>query len=241
MLLSDGLSDYEVITAENAQRALELIKEKSPHLIVTDVMMPGTNGMELTRQIKSDRHTRHIPIVILSAKNENDDKVEGINSGADVYVSKPFKMDYLRAVIARLLKSRCDMKGYYNSAASAFEYSDGQLIHKEDKEFLRKVVEYIHENMADPGLSVESMAEYFQSSVRNLYRRFKELGQLPPNDFIKNQRINHAAKLLRTTALTVQEIMYNCGFNNRSHFYKEFAKRFEMTPKAYRQQASTPE
>lgn len=200
-------------------------------------MMPGTDGMELTRQIKENHYTQHIPIVILSARNENDDKVKGLNSGADVYVSKPFKANYLRAVIARLLKSRREMRDYYNSAASAYEYSEGKLLHQEDRRFVNDVLEYIEKNIEDSNLNVESLAAHFQTGVRNIYRRFKDLDLPSPNDFIKKQRILKAAKLLVTTNLTVQEIMYQCGFQYKSHFYKEFAKHYNTTPKGYRQAA----
>ena len=105
---------------------------------------------------------------------------------------------------------------------------------KENKEFITHLTAYIDEHIADQDLSIEGMAEAFRLSLRSLYRRFKELELGSPKDYIKTYRIQMAAKLLRTTSLTVQEVMYHTGFANRSHFYKEFAKNFSMTPKDYR-------
>lgn len=233
-LLSDSLTDYNILTAASAEEGMKLLTTRQPDLIITDVMMPGTDGFELTRQIKNNIHTRYIPLIILSAKNSMEERVGGLESGADVYVGKPFNLSYLNAVIHRLLESRESLKEYYNSSASAFEYNDGRLLERKDKDFLEKTVRYIDEHIDDENLSPEALAEYLQVSVRNLYRKFKELDLAAPNDFIKGQRMNMASKLLLTTSDTVQEIMYRTGFSNRSHFYKEFGRRFGMTPGEYR-------
>lgn len=234
-LLSDALSDYSVVTAETADIATDIIRQSPPDLIVSDIMMPGTDGVTFTRMIKGNKHTMHIPLILLSAKTSNEEKVEGIDSGADAYIGKPFSLVYLKAVIRRLLENRNHLREYYNTAASAYEYNDGRLLHREDKEFIEEIISFIDSNIDDSELSPDQLAAHMKISVRNLYRKFKELDQLSPNDFIKNQRINFAAKLLLTTSVTVQEVIYRSGFTNRSHFYKEFDKKFGMTPKDYRQ------
>ena len=233
-LLRDSLSDYNVETADSADIALESIRKMPPDLIISDIMMPGTDGVSFTRMIKQNKHTMHIPLILLSAKNRNEEKIEGIESGADAYIGKPFSLHYLMAMVKRLLENRKNLREYYTTSASAFEYTDGQLMHKEDKDFIEQIARYIEENIEDEDLGPEKLAEHMKISVRNLYRRFKELDQLSPNDFIKYQRIGFAARLLLTTSATVQEIIYRSGFTNRSHFYKEFDKRFGMTPKGYR-------
>jgi len=171
---------------------------------------------------------------VLNERAVSAERVEGLASGADAYVGKPFHLSYLRALIVRLLENQIRMKEYYNSSASAFEYTNGQLVDRESKEFIDRIVEYIDSNIDDTELSTEQLAKHMQVSVRNLYRKFKELELTSPNDFIKTHRINFAAKLLVTTSLTVQEIIFRSGFNNRSHFYREFDKQFGMTPKDYR-------
>lgn len=235
-MLKDILSDeYFVLTAENGEEGLALLKQKTPDLIITDVMMPKIDGITLTRQLKSNKHTVHIPLVILSAKNTTDEKIEGIESGADAYIPKPFNAQYLRSIIKQLIKKREELKEYYNSSASAFEFSGGQLLQNEDKKFLDTAVEIINRNIDNTEFGPDELAEAMQTSSRNLYRKFKNLDQLSPKDFIKEQRIGHAAKLLLTTTLNIQEIMYRTAFTNRSHFYKEFAKRYNQTPREYRE------
>ncbi len=233
-MIRDTLADYDVVVAGNAQEGLDYITQLSPDLIISDIMMPGMNGLEFTRRVKCNRHTMHIPLILLSAKTSNAERVEGIEAGADAYIGKPFSLNYLRAVAKRLLESKVRLREYYNTSASAFEFNNGKLIHREDKDYLDKITEFIDAHIEDSELSPDHLAAHMKISVRNLYRKFKEMGWLPPNDFIKNHRINYAAKLLQTTSYTVQEIIYRSGFTNRSHFYKEFDKRFHTTPKEYR-------
>lgn len=233
-LLCDSLTEYNVKTAESVEVALEIIRQTPPDLIISDIMKPGTDGVAFTRMIKGNKHTMHIPLILLSAKTGNDEKIEGIESGADAYIGKPFSLSYLKAVVKRFIENRSHLREYYNTAASAYEYKEGRLLHREEKEYMEKIVSFIDENINNSELSPEQIATHMKTSLRNLYRKFKELEQPSPNDFIKNHRLSFAAKLLLTTSLTVQEIIYRSGFTNRSHFYKEFDKRYGMTPKDYR-------
>lgn len=128
-MLKDILSDeYSILTAEDGEEGLVLLKQKTPDLIITDIMMPKINGITLIKQLKSNKHTMHIPLIILSAKNTTDEKIEGIESGADAYIPKPFNPQYLKSIIKQLLRKQEELKQYYNSSASAFEFSGGQLI-----------------------------------------------------------------------------------------------------------------
>lgn len=235
-MLKDILSDeYTILTAENGEEGLELLKQSTPDLIITDIMMPKIDGITLTRQLKSNKHTVHIPLVILSAKNTTDEKIEGIESGADAYIPKPFNTQYLRTIIRQLIKKQEELKQYYNSAASGFDFSCGQLLQNEDKDFLQTAINLINENLDNANFGPEELSDAMKTSTRNLYRKFKNLDQPTPKDFIKDLRLSHAAKLLLTTTLTIQEVMYKTAFANRSHFYKEFAKRYNQTPKEYRE------
>ncbi len=234
LLLRDALSDFDVEAAESADKALDIIRQTPPDLIVSDIMMPGIDGVKFTKMVKQNRHTMHIPLVLLSAKTSSQEKVEGLESGADAYIGKPFSVDYLKAVVKRLLENRRYLREYYTTGASTFEYTEGKLMHKEDKEFMARIAAFVDEHVEDEDLGPEKLAAHMTISVRNLYRKFKELDQMSPNDFIKYRRISFAARLLVTSSATVQEIIYRSGFTNRSHFYKEFDKRFGMTPKSYR-------
>jgi signal transduction histidine kinase/CheY-like chemotaxis protein len=236
-LACDILStEYRVITANNGEQGLEILKCETPAVIITDIMMPGIDGITLSKQIKGNKHTMHIPLIILSAKNTTEDKIQGVESGADAYIPKPFDADYLRSVVCRLIENKKTLGQYYNSSASAFEFSGGQLLQKEDRNFLQQAINIIDKHIDDSYFSPQTLAEMMGMSMRTFYRKLKDLKQQPPNDFIKDRRIQYSAKLLVTTNLTIQEIMYQTVFINRSHFHKEFAKRYEKSPKEYRQQ-----
>ena len=238
-LLSEALHEYHVVTALNAESAWEIIRQDPPELIISDIMMPGISGLELIRRVKQNKHTMHIPVIILSAKNTVEERVEGLDAGADAYLGKPFSIKELRSTIQRLLDKKDQMKEYYSTSASAFSYADGELVSVEDRAFINEVNDYLVKAIPEGEVTVECMAEALHISTRNLYRKFKSLGLLPPNEYIREQKLLQAAKMLRTTNLTIQEIIYDCGFNNRAHFYKEFNKRYGMTPKDYRTQNRT--
>lgn len=158
-MLKDILSDeYSVLTAENGEEGLTILKQKTPDLIITDIMMPKIDGITLIKQLKSNKHTMHIPLVILSAKNTTDEKIEGIESGADAYIPKPFNTQYLKSIIKQLLKKQEELKQYYNSSASAFEFSGGHLLQQEDKKFIETAVELINRNMDNTKFGPEELA-----------------------------------------------------------------------------------
>lgn len=234
LLLQETLAEYRLSVARNAEEGLKFLKEDMPDLIITDIMMPGINGIELARQIKGYKHTMHIPLIILSAKHTIDEQVEGIASGADAYISKPFSLIYLKAVINRLIINQSVLKEYYNSSAGAYEFARGKLLSKEDKKMVESVICFVNNNIDNADLGAEDLAEHLGVSVRALYRKLKDLSLPTPKDFIKEQKMALAVKLLQTTTLNVQEIIYQCGFNNRSYFYKEFAKKYGCSPKEYR-------
>jgi len=234
-LLSDSLSGYRVLTAVDAEQGLAYLKEETPDLIITDIMMPGTDGLDFTQQVKKNRHTMHIPLIILSAKASEEERIEGLESGADVYISKPFSINLLQATVVRLLENRDVLREYYNSSASAYVYSSGILISKEHQNFADEVIRVIDEHLTDCDLTPEVLADLMSISPRNLYRKFSDANLPTPKDYIKTYRINMAARWLTTTNATIQEIIYKTGFNTRSQFYSEFRKHFGMTPKEYRE------
>ena len=234
-MLTDCLEEYHVVTATHAEEGLSLIKETPPDLIITDIMMPGINGLDLTQSIKQNKHTMHLPLIILSAKTSEEEKIEGLESGADIYISKPFNINYLRATINRLLENRAILKEYYNSSASAYTYTAGKLMKNEDREFLAELTKVLDAHLGDSDLTPEGLADLMHTSSRNLYRWFKEMELPSPKEFLRNHRVEAAAKLLTTTNMTVQEIIFDCGFNTRTQFYNDFRRQYGMTPKEYRE------
>lgn len=236
-VLKDVLSkEYCITVAHDGNEGFEALMNTVPDLVITDIMMPGEDGIAMIKRIKLNPATMHIPIVIISARSAMDDRIEGIASGADAYVSKPFDTQYLRTVTKQLIEKHKKLREYYNSSASAFDYVNGQLMSKDDREFVQTVVQLIDENISEVDFNPEDLADKLRMSLRGLYRKFKDLELLSPKDFIKKQRIEYSARLLVSTNLTVQEIMYHSGFATRSHFHKEFTKRYNQSPKEYRQE-----
>ena len=235
-LISRNLSDnFNILKAGSAIQALEIIKEKTPDLIITDIVMPGISGLEFVRQIKEGKYTKHIPVIIVSAKITNNEQSEGYNIGADAYLTKPFSPQILVSVVNRLLKNKIELKEYYKTSKSAYEVTEGKLMHSEDHVLLDKVINILNENIENENLKPGFIADQLNMNVRSFYRYFKNVSSLAPSDFIKDFRLKYAAKLLLTTKLSVQEVIYKTGFSNKSYFYREFNKKFEMTPKQYRQ------
>lgn len=234
-LIKESLSDvYTVEEAYSVEEAFRLMKKQTPALIITDIMMPDTDGMELICRVKSDKFTRHIPLIVVSARISENDQAEGLDLGADAYLPKPFSAIVLRSVVNRLMTSKKELKDYYYSPESAYEQSGGQLIHQEDKEFMDAVTTIIRENLDKETLRPELIAEKLGMNTRSLYRRFKKISPLTPSDFIKDYRLAYAAQLLVTTTLNVQEIIYKVGISNKSYFYREFAAKYNQTPGEYR-------
>lgn len=227
-------SEYAVREAFNAEEALALMDQQTPDLIITDIMMPSMDGFALISRIKSDKFTRHIPLIVVSAKVSESEQAEGLDLGADVYLTKPFSSVVLHSVVNRLMANKKELKDYYYSPESAYEQSGGQLIHQEDKEFMDSVTAIIKENLAQDTLRPELIADKLGMNTRALYRRFKKISPLTPSDFIKDYRMMHAARLLVTTNLSVQEIIYQVGVSNKSYFYREFSAKYGVTPGEYR-------
>ena len=235
-LIKETLSfEYVVREAFNAEEALALMDQQTPDLIITDIMMPSMDGFALISRIKSDKFTRHIPLIVVSAKVSENEQAEGLDLGADAYLTKPFSSVVLHSVVNRLMANKKELKDYYYSPESAYEQSGGQLIHQEDKEFMDSVTAIIKENLAQDTLRPELIADKLGTNTRALYRRFKKISPLTPSDFIKDYRMKHAAQLLVTTNLSVQEIIYQVGISNKSYFYREFSAKYGVTPGQYRQ------
>lgn len=235
--ISKTLSEmYEVKEAYRAADALDIISTIQPALIITDIIMPHMSGLDFIQQVKKNKFTRHIPIIIVSAKTSDLEQAEGLNIGADAYLTKPFSSVVLSSTVNRLITNKKELKSYYYSPESAFEYSEGQPVHKDDKEFMDKMVKVIQDNIESEHLRPELIAEELGLNTRNLYRRVKKITSLTTSDFIKDYRFTYAAQLLVSTNLSVQEIIYKVGITNKSYFYREFFKKYQMTPKQYRVQ-----
>ncbi|TDD99374.1 hybrid sensor histidine kinase/response regulator transcription factor [Flavobacterium cellulosilyticum] len=219
--------EYKVLVAENGQVGLELALQKSPDLILTDVIMPVMNGLELCKSIKKDLKTSHIPLLMLSAKALIKDKLEGIDSGADIYLSKPFDMDILRSSLAQLINSRqIIFNKFYNGISPKAKEKTTTL----DNEFIKNALDFINENISESELSVEVLASKVFLSRSQLYRKIKSLTGVSVNEFIRNVRLEKAKELIELGNDNINEISYKVGFSSPSYFTKCFKEKFGHLP-----------
>lgn len=226
-------STYKVLKAHDGDEALNIIGSSAVDLVITDINMPGMNGIELIKRLKSEELTKSIPVVFLAFRNDVEDEVTSYNLGSEAFIPKPFVPSQLIAVVGSVLKRRSTLKRYFMSSMSDTELFDGKRMRTKDREFMTSVVAMVESRIAED-LSPSSLASGLCMSEMTLYRKLKDLSGKSPGEFIRAIKLRKAAALLRTTTRTVQEIMFDCGFNNKSWFYKKFSETYGMSPKEYR-------
>lgn len=233
LFLNELLAEkYKTITALNGLEALESIEKQIPDIIISDVMMPFMDGVELCQRIKNDIKTCHIPFIMLTAKDSVIHRIEGIESGANSYIPKPFYPDHLLIRIQKLLEEKELLLKHF-SQDTLIENLSTLPINNEEKEFIKIVIDLIRKNIDNENLQSLYIEKELGISNSQLYRKIKELFGFTPGDLIRTIRLKHAAELLRKNILTVSEVCYKSGFNNRSYFYREFNKMYNVTPKNY--------
>ncbi len=223
---------YKTLHANNGSEAIEIMKKEIPDLIITDVMMPKMDGIELCKKVKSDIKTCHIPVIMLTAKSSILHRIEGLESGANSYIPKPFYPDHILVRIEKLLEEK-ELLLKYLTKDTFVENMTNLPISNDEKDFIRKVIELIRNNIENENLHSLFIEEKLGISSSQLFRKIKQIFGLSPGDLIRTIRLKHAAELLRKSTLTVSEVCYKCGFNNRSYFYREFNKMYNITPKSY--------
>lgn len=229
---------YNFLIAENGEEALQKISHIVPEIIISDIMMPVMDGLELCRQIKQDNRTSPIPIILLTAKSLTTHKIEGIRIGADAYITKPFEIELLEAHIDHLLQRKTELTQYFRNELITQPINDVTGKGNEDDTFLKKVMNSIESNLSNPDFSVEVLSAEMGMSSTHLYRKLKSLTQLSANEIIKRYRIKKASFLLKNKEGNISEIMYEVGFVNLSYFSKCFRSEFGVTPKEYQQRES---
>jgi len=192
-------------------------------------MMPKVTGIELTKTLKNNENTSHIPIIMLTAKSSNESKIEGLESEADDYLTKPFNIRELQVRIKNLLKIRRKLQEKYNKSISVnpSEITTTSV----DEKFLTKLLKAIEDHMSDSDFSVEMLCELVGMSRTNIHKKLKSLLNQSATEFINSVRLKRAAQLLKQNAGNISEIAYDVGFNNLSYFSRAFKKHFSITPK----------
>ncbi len=223
---------YKIITAYNGVEALAILEKEMPDIIISDVMMPMMDGVELCEKIKSNIKTCHIPFIMLTAKDSVLHRIEGIESGANSYIPKPFHPDHLLIRIQKLLEEKELILKHFGQD-TLIENLPNLSIDNEEKDFIKKVIELIRNNIDNENLQSAFIEKELGISNSQLYRKIKQIFGFTPGDLIRTIRLKYAAELLRKNVLTVSEVCYQSGFNNRSYFYREFNKMYTITPKNY--------
>lgn len=230
--VSDDLSEkYIVLNALNGKEALKTLKEQTVQLVISDVMMPVMDGFELCETIKASFEYSHIPVILLTAKDTLQSKIEGLELGADAYVEKPFSPEHLQAQVASLLKNRNKVKHYFSNSPLA--YIKTIAYSKSDELFLKKLNEVILKNLNNTNLDVEHLADMMNMSRPTLYRKIKSISDLTPNELINLARLKKSAELLNEGSLKIYEISELVGYSSQTHFGRNFLKQFGMSPSDY--------
>lgn len=233
-LLNDLLKDrYIIYEAGTGREAIELMTRIVPDLIISDVMMPDMDGLEVCNIVKNTPATCHIPVIILSARGTDEQKLEGYEAGADAYIPKPFRSEHLLVRIRKLLEYQTRMHEMFRQDG-VVERIPTSGMKDEDRLFLKRTIDLITENLEKEDLDAAFIEKEISMSKAHFYRRLKALSGMTPGEMIKSIRLEQAAHLLKTSELTVLEIFYQTGFNNQSHFYREFKKKYNSSPNDYR-------
>ena len=223
---------YQVVTGTNGAEAVRLAQDPEVRLIILDVMMPVMNGLEFCQRVKSGTATSHIPVILLTARALSQHQIEGYESGADAYITKPFSADVLLARIGNLLKSRLVLKNLFGAVSNSDNeetIETPQVIQKEDT-FLIKFRDFIEKNLADSDLSVETIGAELGLSRVQLYRKVKALTGQSPVELLRTARLHKARRLLQESNKSISEVAYEVGFTAPSYFTKCFKDEFGINP-----------
>jgi AraC-like DNA-binding protein/ligand-binding sensor domain-containing protein/CheY-like chemotaxis protein len=232
-LLVNILYDYTVKLFNNSNDAINSITMDHPDIIIMDLHL-GEQIFNTINQLKDDAKTNYIPLIALSGNVSVEEQIEAYSRGIDIYIEKPFHPRQILSSIENLLTRQLLLRDYFNSSMSSLRIRDGKILHEDDIQFMDKVNQFIKEHISNEDLSPETIESYIGQSKASFYRKFKEVTDTTPSDYIKRARLEYAAKLLKTTRMTVSEIIYRTGFSNKSYFYREFKDLYNCSPNDYR-------
>ncbi|MBK9734240.1 MAG: response regulator [Saprospiraceae bacterium] len=242
------LTEYRLAVGKDGREGFDIACELIPDLIITDVMMPFVDGFEMSRRLRKDERTSHIPIIMLTAKADMESKLEGLEHGADAYLEKPFYKEELKIRIKKLLEQRKLLQNVYSKIAGLQKPLNNQSFETENREdgqaskeisiiedgFVKKVREEIEKNISDENFSVEQLSKNIFMSHSQVHRKLSALTGYSPNLFIRILRMQKAKELLKTTNESIANVSSICGFNDASYFGKVFRQEYGVTPQAYR-------
>lgn len=233
-LISQTFRDqYQVLESANGADGLATATAQIPDIVISDVMMPEMDGLQFCQALKTDERTSHIPVVLLTAKSSQTDHVSGLETGADLYLTKPFSTKVLALNVRNLIASREKMREHFSRQLQTAAVIPDALPNSLDNAFLEKVMALVEEHMDDPEFGVEMLARKVAMSQPVLYKKLKAVTNMSVNDFVKSLRLKKAAALIRTRQHTVYQVAYMVGYNDRKYFSREFKKQFGKTPSEF--------
>lgn len=230
-LLDDLEEQYHVLTASSVKKALPYFEQEMVALVISDILMPETDGLTFCNMIKSNLELSHIPVILLTAKNGIPAQIEGLEQGADAYIEKPFSPAYLQVQIANLLSNRSRLRSYFSSFPLATIHS---MAHSSaDEQFLNKLHQVIIQYLDDPNLDIDLLSAKLFISKPTLYRKIKSIADMTPGELITVTRLKKSAEYLSEQKYSITEISVMVGFNSATHFGRCFQKQFGMSPSKF--------
>ena len=232
--LKSELSDwYRFVICNNGKEALKQLLSGDFDLVVSDVVMPEMDGITLLRNIKGNANISHVPVIMLTSKSEISDRLEGIKLGADAYLAKPFSLEELHLTIDNLIDNVRRLKGKFSGALKQDDKVEKIEVKGYDEELMERIMKVVNENLSDSDFNVEKMCDEVGVSRTQLHRKLKEMTGVPTSEFLRNIRLNEAARLIRERKINITQVSYMVGFANNSHFSTAFKKYFGMSPSEY--------
>ena len=225
---------YNFVLAQDGQEGIKKANNFSPHIIVSDIMMPKMDGIELCRKVKENPMTTHISIIFISAKSMTENRVEGMRVGADAYIVKPFEIELLEAQIDTLIQRQKELMEYFRNYLFRMP-APSDTTNNEDNKFVKRVMDLIEANISNSELTVEMIASEMAMSSTHLYRKLKATTDHSPKEVIQKYRLKKASQLLQNKEGNITEVMYRVGFTNLSYFSKCFKAEYNVTPKQYQE------
>ena len=227
---------YNIVQFDSNQAAFDGMESKIPAAIIYDYSSLRPNFSEYIEEIRSNKRSRHISVIALTSSLQLSERKECTKLGADLCISFPFNVEYLQAVLEKMIDKRENIAEYFNSPLSVYEKNEGKIIHKEDKIFYQKILDIIHNNISDPKLNASMIAKELGLSLRVMYRKLEGIESPNLNQLVIDTRMKLAVKHLTRSKMSIDEIIYKTGYEHRSTFYRNFKNSYGMTPKEYREQ-----
>ena len=229
-IISIFKNNYQVIEAENGKIGISKALKKMPDLIISDIMMSEIDGIQLCNTLKTNELTSHIPIILLTAKVGEENEIEGVKTGADAYVTKPFKSEKLKIRVEKLIENRRQLQKHFSKTLSI---KPELSITSAESDFLKRLQTVLDEHITEPDFTSERFGKLMHMSRTQLHRKLKAISGMSASEFIRSQRLKLAIRLLEESDASISEIAYQVGFNTPSYFSKCFKVEYNCTPNEY--------